>query len=201
MGRRGKSARKAAYAARAAARRAAEEELRAAVEREGDARRQAAYSVAKAFVKQFMPRAERMGAFCGLLKLREMKRKAKKNKTTVMYESLEYMQMSCRHCLVGAEWGYWHCECEEDRWDHGEKDDEEEQEQSGQLTEEEDEEVTSDDGSEWEDGFETDTGDDEEQQQNEEQRTPEKAPATSVMKISPENAATRTWGGKVLFRK
>ena len=64
MGRRGKSARKAAYAARAAARRAAEEELRAAVEREGDERRQAAYSVAKAFVKQFMPRAERMGAFC-----------------------------------------------------------------------------------------------------------------------------------------
>ena len=54
---------------------------------------------------------------------------------------------------------------------------------------------------EWEDGFETDTGDDEEQQQNEEQRTPEKAPATSVMKISTENAATRTWGGKVLFRK
>ena len=53
MGRRGKSARKAAYAARAAARRAAEEELRAAVEREGDARRQAAHSVAKAFVKQF----------------------------------------------------------------------------------------------------------------------------------------------------
>ena len=88
MGRRGKSAKKAARAARAAARRAAEEELRAAVEREGDARRQAAYSVAKAFVKQFMPRAERMGAFCGLLKLREMKRKAKKNKTAVMYESL-----------------------------------------------------------------------------------------------------------------
>ena len=59
MGRRGKSAKKAARAARAAARRAAEEELRAAVEREGDARRQAAYSVAKAFVKQFMPRIER----------------------------------------------------------------------------------------------------------------------------------------------
>ena len=56
--------------------------------------------------------------------MRETKRKAKKNKTMVMYESLEYMQMSCRHCLVGAEWGYWHCECEEDRWDHGEKDDE-----------------------------------------------------------------------------
>ena len=58
----------------------------------------------------------------------------------------------------------------------------------------------SDDGSEWEDGWETDTGDDEEQQ-NEEQMTPERAPATSVMKISPEDAATRTWGGKVLFRK
>ena len=147
MGRRGKSARKAAYAARAAARRAAEEELRAAVEREGDVRRQAAYSVAKAFVKQFMPRAERMGAFCGLMKSREMKRKAKKNKTTVMYESLEHMQMSCRHCLVGAEWGCWHCECEEDRWDHGEKEEEEEQEQSEQLKEEEEENVTSDDGS------------------------------------------------------
>ena len=49
MGRRGKSAKKAARAARAAARRAAEEELRAAVEREGDERRQAAYSVAKDF--------------------------------------------------------------------------------------------------------------------------------------------------------
>ena len=45
------------------------------------------------------------------------------------------------------------------------------------------------------------TTNDEEQQQNEEQRTPERAPATSVMKISPEDAATRTWGGKVLFRK
>ena len=94
-----------------------------------------------------------------------------------------------------------HSNGEEGRWDYGEKDDEEEQEQSGQLTEEDDEEVTSDDGSEWEDGFETDTGDDEEQQQNEEQRTPERAPATSVMKISPEDAANRTWGGKVLFRK
>ena len=109
MGRRGKSAKKAARAARAAARRAAEEELRAAVEREGDERRQAAHSVAKDFVKLFMPRAERMGAFCGLLKLREMKRKAKKNKTTVMYESLEHIQMSCRHCLVGAEFLRLYC--------------------------------------------------------------------------------------------
>ena len=109
--------------------------------------------------------------------------------------------MSCRHCLVGAEWGCWHCECEEDRWDHGEKEEEEEQEQSEQLTEEE-EDVTSDDGSEWEDGFETDTEEDEEQQ-NEEQKTPERAPATSAMKISPEDAATRTerGGKKVLCGK
>ena len=83
MGRRGKSAKKAARAARAAARRAAEEELRAAVEREGDARRQAAYSVAKDFVKLFMPRAERMGAFCVLLKSRDVRRRAKRYKTTV----------------------------------------------------------------------------------------------------------------------
>ena len=200
MGRRGKSARKAAYAARAAARRAAEEELRAAVEREGDARRQAAYSVAKDFVKLFMPRAERMGAFCVLLKSRDVRRRAKRYKTTVMYEALEAMQFSCPNCLVGEEWGSWHCVCEEDRWDYGEKDEAEENEQSEEFTEEEDEDVTSDDGSEWEDGWETDTGDDEEQQ-NEEQTTPERAPATSVMKISPEDAATRTWGGKVLFRK
>ena len=128
-----------------------------------------------------------------------MKRKAKKNKTAVMYESLEHMQMSCRHCLVGAEWGYWHCECEEDRWDHGEKEEEEEQEQSEQLTEEE-EDVTSDDGSEWEDGFETDTEEDEEQQNDEMMISPEIALPSAKM-ITPEDAATRTWGGKVLFRK
>ena len=87
MGKRGKSAQKAARAARAAARRAAEEELRAAVEREGDERRQAAYSVAKDFVKLFMPRAERMGAFCVLLKSRDILRRAKRyTATTVMYE-------------------------------------------------------------------------------------------------------------------
>ena len=84
MGRRGKSAKKAARAARAAARRAAEEELRAAVEREGDERRQAAHNVAKDFVKLFMPRAERMGAFCVLLKSRELRKVARKAKTTVM---------------------------------------------------------------------------------------------------------------------
>ena len=110
------------------------------------------------------------------------------------------MQFPCHDCLVGEKWGKWHCVCEEGRWDSGEKEEEEEQEQSEQLTEEE-EDVTSDDGSEWGDGFETDAEEDEEQQQNEEQRAPENAPATSVMKISPEDAATRTWGGKVLFRK
>ena len=109
------------------------------------------------------------------------------------------MQFSCHNCLVGGEWGQWHCVCEEGRWNYGEKDEAEENEQSEELTEEEEEDVASDNGSEWEDGWETDTGDDEEQQ-NEEQTTPERALATSVMKISPEDAATRTWGGKVLFR-
>ena len=107
--------------------------------------------------------------------------------------------VSCRHCLVGAEWGCWHCECEEDRWDHGEKEEEEEQEQSEQLTEEEEEDVTSDDGSEWEGGFETDTEEDEEQQNDEMMISPEIALPSAKM-ITPEDATTRTWGGKVLFR-
>ena len=201
MGRRGKSAKKAARAARATVRRAAEEELRAAVEREGDERRQAAHIVAKDFVKLFMPRAERMGVFCVLLKSRELRKAARKAKTTVMYEALEAMQFSCHDCLIGEEWGQWHCVCKEGRWDYGEMEEEEEQEQSEQLTEEEEEEdVTSDDGSEWEDGFETDTEEDEEQQNDEMMISPEIALPSAKM-ITPEDAATRTWGGKVLFRK
>ena len=202
MGRRGRDKKRAARERRAAARRAAEEELRAAVEREGDERRQAAHIVAKDFVKLFMPRAERMGAFCVcvLLKSREMRKAARKAKTTVMYEALEAMQYSCHDCLVGEEWGQWHCVCKEGRWDYGEMEEEEEQEQSEQLTEEEEEDVTSDDGSEWEDGFETDTEEDEEQQNDEMMISPEIALPSAKM-ITPEDAATRTWGGKVLFRK
>ena len=198
MGRRGRDKKRAARERRAAARRAAEEELRAAVEREGDERRQAAYSVAKDFVKLFMPRAERMGAFCVLLKSRDIRRRAKGYTTTVMYEALEAKQFSCHDCLVGEEWGQWHCVCKEGRLDYGEEE-EEEQEQSEQLTEEE-EHVTREDGSEWEDGFETDTEEDEEQQNDEMMISPEIALPSAKM-ITPEDAATRTWGGKVLFRK
>ena len=110
------------------------------------------------------------------------------------------MQYSCHDCLVGEEWGQWHCVCKEGRWDYGEMEEEEEQEQSEQLTEEEEEDVTSDDGSEWEDGFETDTEEDEEQQNDEMMISPEIALPSAKM-ITPEDAATRTWGGKVLFRK
>ena len=200
MGRRGRAKKKAARERRVAARRTAAEELHAAVEREGDARRQAAYSVAKDFVKLFMPRAEGVGAFCVLLKSREMRRKSRKNKTMVMYGALEAMQFSCHDCLVGENWGQWHCVCEKGRWDYDEKDDEEEQEQSKQLTEEEEEEATGDDGSEWGGGYETDTEEDEEQQNDEMMISPEIAPPSAKM-IAPEDAATRTWGGKVLFRK
>ena len=59
------------------------DELRAAVEREGDQRRQAARIVAKDFVKLFMPRVERLGAFCILLKSKDMRKQARKRKTSV----------------------------------------------------------------------------------------------------------------------
>ena len=71
-----------------AERREAEE----AEERGRDLRRQVAHSGAIAFVKLFMPRAERMGAFRSLLKSKELRKKSRKNKTTVMYEALGAMQ-------------------------------------------------------------------------------------------------------------
>ena len=86
---RARERKRAANQAAKAERREAEE----AEERGRDLRRQVAHGEAIAFVKLFMmPRAERMGAFRSLLKSKELRKKSRKNKTTVMYEALGAMQ-------------------------------------------------------------------------------------------------------------
>ena len=188
---RARERKRAANQAAKAERREAEE----AEERGRDLRRQVAHSEAIAFVKLFMPRAERMGAFRSLLKSKELRKKSRKNKTTVMYEALEAMQFSCRHCLVGEEWGSWHCVCEEDRWDYGERDwsEEEENVESDETDGESSEE------SEWEPGWETDS-EEEEDEQDEGVMSPVSC-STQTQTISPEIAALDLAGMKQSFRR
>ena len=193
---RARERKRAANQAAKAERRAAEE----AEERGRGLRRQVAHSEAIAFVKLFMPRAERMGAFTNQLKSKELRKKSRKNKTTVMYEALVAMQFSCHNCLVGEEWGQWHCVCEEGRWDYGGRDWLEEKEKA--ETDETDEESSEE--SEWEPGSETDS-EEEEDEQDEGVMSPVSS-STQPQTISPEIAAldlagTKQSGRRALFEK
>ena len=77
-------------AARNAERRAA---LKEAEEKEGFALRCAAKEKAKEFAEQWIPCAERAGALCYQLQRKDVKKWAKDEKTTVMYQALERMSI------------------------------------------------------------------------------------------------------------
>ena len=85
--------------------------LREAGERERDRiekiarreRRRAALIVATAFVKQHMPRPERIGAFCRAMEDDLVIYFSKKEKTTRVLEVLWWMSYNCRFCGINWE--------------------------------------------------------------------------------------------------
>ena len=130
----------------------------------------------------------------------ELRKEPRENKATVVYEALGAMQPSCHGCLVGEGWGQWHCVCEEDRWDYGERDwsEEEENVESDETDGESSEE------SEWEPGWETDS-EEEEDEQDEGVMSPVSC-STQTQTISPEIAALdlagmKQSGRRALFEK
>ena len=183
MGRNKSRARKQKAAARSAEKRAART---CAEEREGyaaliaarRAHRIAARAVATAFVKQHMPRPERMGAFCTAMKNDLVIHFSKEEGTTKVYEALWWMSYNCRMCGMGK----WYCDC---------------QPLSGTDEEVSDGDSWKTDGSEFSEGWETDTED--EEQQDEGLDTPGKKKSLPVS-ISPEDAtATAKATKRALF--
>lgn len=89
--------------------------LREAEERERDRiekiarreRRRAALIVATAFVKQHMPRPERINTFCEVMKEEMVIDFTRRYKTTRMEEALWWMSYDCRLCGMGK----WYCQC------------------------------------------------------------------------------------------
>ena len=114
------------------------------------AHRIAARAVAIAFVKQHMPRPERMGAFCTAMKNDLVIHFSKEERTTKVYEALWWMSYNCRMLGIGK----WYCTC---------------QPLSGTDEEVSDGDSWKTDGSEFSEGWETDTEDEE---QNEGLSTP-----------------------------
>ena len=127
------------------------------------ARRSAALAVATAFVKQHLPRPERMDTFRKVMEIDQVKYFSRTEKTTRVQEALWWMSYNCRVCGVGK----WYCKCQ---WD---SDGEENESDASWMT----------DGSEWE----TDTEDEE---QNEGLYTPAEK-TTSKSSISPEDATAK----------
>ena len=174
-------ARKKKAAARSREQRAAR---KCAEEREGyaeviaarKARRRAAKVVATAFVKQHLPRPERIGTFCKVMEIDLVKYFSRKEKTTRVHEALWWMSYDCRFCGIGK----WYCNCQ---WD---SEGEEGESDGSWLT----------DGSEWEDVTE-------DEELNEELLTPAEKPALKSKNFSPENAtaAKQAAGKRVLFEK
>ena len=99
--------------------------------------RSAASAVATAFVKQHMPRPDRMDTFRKVMKIDQVKYLSRTEKTTRVHEALWWMSYDCRFCGVGK----WYCKCQ---WDSEE---EEGESDASWMT----------DGTEWE----TDTEDEE----------------------------------------
>ena len=167
MGNKAKQRKKKA-AARFRVQRAAQ---KCAEERERDAEliaakkalRIAASAVATAFVKQHLPRPDRMDTFRKVMKIDQVKYLSRTEKTTRVHEALWWMSYNCRVCGVGK----WYCKCQ---WD---SDGEEDESDASWMT----------DGSEWE----TDTGDEE---QDEGLYTPAEK-TTSKSSISPEDATAK----------
>ena len=143
MGNQAKQRKKKA-AARFRVQRAAQ---KCAEERERDAEliaakkalRIAASAVATAFVKQHLPRPERMDTFRKVMKIDQIKYFSRTEKTTRVHEALWWMSYNCRVCGVGK----WYCKCQ---WDSDGEEGESESDASWMA-----------DGTEWE----TDTGDEE----------------------------------------
>ena len=125
--------------------------------------RSAASAVATAFVKQHLPRPDRMDTFRKVMKIDQVKYLSRTEKTTRVHEALWWMSYDCRFCGVGK----WYCKCQ---WD---LDSEEGESDASWMT----------DGSEWE----TDTEDEE---QNEGLYTPAEK-TTSKSSISPEDATAK----------
>ena len=178
-------ARKKKAAARSAVQRAAR---KCAEEREGyaaliaarQAHRRAALVVATAFVNQHMLRPERMVAFCNAMKDDSVIHFSKKENTTKVYEALWWMSYNCRFCGVGK----WYCECQ---WDPEE------------VEEASDDDSWKSDGSEFSEGWETDTED--EMEQDEGLTTPAEKQSLTVS-ISPDDAtATAQAAKRALFVK
>ena len=67
-----------------------------------------ALAVGTAFVKQHMPRPERMGAFCNAMKDDLVIHFSEKEGTTKVYEALWWMSYNCRFCGEGK----WYCHCQ-----------------------------------------------------------------------------------------
>ena len=185
MGRNKSRRRKQKAAARSAEKRAART---CAEEREGyaaliaarRAHRIAALAVAIDFVKQHMPRPERMGAFCNAMKNDLVIHFSKEEGTTKVYEALWWMSYNCRFCGVGK----WYCECQ---WDPEE------------VEEASDDDSWKSDGSEFSEGWETDTED--EMEQDEGLTTPAEKQSLTVS-ISPDDAtATAQAAKRALFVK
>ena len=136
------------------------------------ARRSAALAVATAFVKQHMPRPERIGTFCKVMENDQVKYFSREEKTTRVHEALWWMSYNCRFCGVGK----WYCQCQ---WD-SDSDGEEGGSDESWMT----------DGTEWE----TDTEDEE---QDEGLATPAEKNSWKPKSISPEDAtATKQAAGK-----
>ena len=173
-------ARKKKAAARFRVQRAAQ---KCAEERERDAEliaakkalRWAASAVATAFVKQHMPRPDRMDTFRKVMKIDQVKYLSRTEKTTRVHEALWWMSYDCRFCGAGK----WYCKCQ---WDSEE---EEGESDASWMT----------DGSEWE----TDTEDEE---QDDGLCTPAEK-NTQKPTISPEDAtaAKQTAEKRKLFVK
>ena len=134
--------------------------------------------MATAFVKQHMPRPERMGAFCKVMEDDQVKYFSRTEKTTRMHEALWWMSYNCRCCGVGK----WYCQCQ---WTS--ESPEEEGETDGSWMS---------DGSDF--GWETETEDEE---QDDGLLTPAEK-RSSKPSISPEDAtATMQATGRMLFAK
>ena len=169
MGNKAKQRKKKA-AARFRVQRAAQ---KCAEERERDAEliaakkalRSAASAVATAFVKQHLPRPDRMDTFRKVMKIDQVKYLSRTEKTTRVHEALWWMSYDCRFCGVGK----WYCKCQ---WDSDGEEEESESDASWMT-----------DGSEWE-------KDAEDEEQDEGLYTPAEK-TTSKWRISPEDATAK----------
>ena len=63
--------------------------------------RSAALAVATAFVKQHLPRSDRLDTFRKVMKIDQVKYLSRTEKTTRVHEALWWMSYNCRFCGVG----------------------------------------------------------------------------------------------------